>query len=58
MVGEKMEQKELHFVFWVFSKKKYLSLYFRNGYEAVVSKTSEEMWNLIHQYIEVGYKVH
>ncbi len=39
MDGEKMEQKELHFVFWVFSKKKYLSLYFCNGYEAVVSKT-------------------
>lgn len=55
MVGEKMEQKELRCVFWVFSKKKYLSLHSRNGYEAVVSKTSEEMWHLIHQYIEVGY---
>lgn len=58
MVGEKMEQKELRCVFWVFSKKKYLSLHSRNGYEAVVSKTSEEMWHLIHQYIEVGYKVY
>ena len=58
MVGKKMEQKELRFIFWMFNKKKYLSLYSRNGYEAVVSKTSEEMWYLIHQYIEVGYKVH
>jgi hypothetical protein len=56
--GVKMEMKISKFVFWIYKQKKYLSFHSRQGYESVYAKTSEEMWELIHLYIETGYKVY
>lgn len=38
--------------FWVMHKKKYLSFQLRPGYEAISTENIDDMWKLIHQYIE------
>ncbi|MFR0077507.1 MAG: hypothetical protein ACLRVB_07955 [Blautia sp.] len=56
-MGEQVEQKNKVLTFWVLNKKKYLSFRPHSGYEAVIEETAEEMWKLIHQYIEEGYQI-
>lgn len=43
--------------FWVMHKKKYLSFQLRPGYEAISTENIDDMWKLIHQYIEEGYQI-
>lgn len=53
----KVKREQTVQTFWVMHKKKYLSFQSRPGYEPVSIKNADEMWKLIHQYIEEGYLV-
>ena len=53
-----MDQKREQLEFWVSKSKKSLCFHAYPNYEEVTSSSRKEMWELIHLYIESGYKVH
>lgn len=50
-------KKKKAFIFWVSKQKKYLSFHSLPGYEIISAETIESMWELVHYYIEAGYRV-
>ncbi len=52
-----VKKKQAVQIFWVMHKKKYLSFQLRPGYEAISTENIDDMWKLIHQYIEEGYQI-
>lgn len=52
-----VKKKQAVQIFWVMHKKKYLSFQLCPGYEAISTENIDDMWKLIHQYIEEGYQI-
>lgn len=44
-------------IFWVSKGLKCIAFYMIQGYQKIDVKTEEQMWKLIHELIETGYRV-